>query len=199
MPQPTRKAGRANTKGNRTESADAVQMLEQDHRAVERLFDDFASGEANGKERVAEQIFRELEVHATLEEEIFYPALRKHADQGELGELEQGETDIKDQEEIVEEEEDDEADETTEEVGEDVIDAAYEDHQEVKDLIGTLRGRTPHDPEFESGMAELRELITNHVAEEEDVLFAEAKLKLDTALIGRQLQERKQALAHSRM
>ncbi|MGC3976692.1 MAG: hemerythrin domain-containing protein [Nitrospira sp.] len=194
MPQPAKNAGRTNKKGTATASADAVQMLEQDHRAVERLFSEFDSGDAKRKQAIAHQIFKELEVHGTIEEEIFYPALRKQADLGELGDLEQGESDIAGQE-GVDEEEDDEDDETAEEVGEDVLDSAYEDHQAVKDLIGTLRGRTAQDPDFESGMAELRELVTNHVAEEEEVLFAEAKLKLDTAMVGRQMQERKQALA----
>ena len=33
-----------------------------------------------------------------------------------------------------------------------------------------------------------------HIAEEEEVLFAEARLRLDTQMIGRQMQERKQEL-----
>jgi hemerythrin superfamily protein len=52
-----------------------VDMLQEDHDRVKRLFARFR--EAGRKERsaVAEQIFGELERHAGLEEEIFYPAV----------------------------------------------------------------------------------------------------------------------------
>jgi hemerythrin superfamily protein len=54
---------------------DAVALLKQDHRTVEELFEKFekASGEGR-KQRLAEEICLELSVHATIEEEIFYPA-----------------------------------------------------------------------------------------------------------------------------
>jgi hypothetical protein len=54
---------------------DAIALLKQDHRTVEDLFEQFekASGEGR-KEKLAQQICLELSVHATIEEEIFYPA-----------------------------------------------------------------------------------------------------------------------------
>ncbi len=54
---------------------DAIALLKQDHRTVEELFAQFekASGEGR-KQKLAEQICLELSVHATIEEEIFYPA-----------------------------------------------------------------------------------------------------------------------------
>ena len=54
---------------------DAVALLKEDHRKVEGLFADYekASG-AGRKQKIAEQICLELTVHATIEEEIFYPA-----------------------------------------------------------------------------------------------------------------------------
>ena len=54
---------------------DAVALLKADHRTVEDLFSKFekASGDRRKKE-IAEQICAELSVHATIEEEIFYPA-----------------------------------------------------------------------------------------------------------------------------
>ena len=54
---------------------DAIALLKQDHRTVEELFEAFekASGEGR-KQKLAEQICLELSVHATIEEEIFYPA-----------------------------------------------------------------------------------------------------------------------------
>ena len=54
---------------------DAVALLKQDHRTVEELFEAFekASGEGR-KQKIAQEICLELSVHATIEEEIFYPA-----------------------------------------------------------------------------------------------------------------------------
>ena len=200
-----RQSQKGTTPSNRTKeplSADAVQMLEQDHRAVEKLFQEFTSAGQGRKQEVSQLIFKELDVHSTLEEEIFYPALRSRGDLEELGELEQGDsaidgTEVLDQDDLDDDEDDEEDDETTEEMGEDVIDSVYEDHQAVKELIERLRSFSSESPEFESGMEELKELVTDHVTEEEEVLFAEAKLRLDTKLIGRQMQERKQELLES--
>ena len=66
---------------------DATQLLTADHRKVEGLFADFeqASG-ASAKRKLVEQICNELKVHATIEEEIFYPALRGKIDDALLDE-----------------------------------------------------------------------------------------------------------------
>ncbi len=54
---------------------DAVALLKQDHRTVEDLFAQFEKASGDGrKEKIAKQICLELSVHATIEEEIFYPA-----------------------------------------------------------------------------------------------------------------------------
>ena len=61
---------------------DAIALLKQDHRTVEELFAQFekASGEGR-KQKLAEQICLELSVHATIEEEIFYPACEGKVDE----------------------------------------------------------------------------------------------------------------------
>ena len=58
-----------------SQSQDAIAVLKDDHRTVEELFEQFekASGEGR-KQKLAQQICLELSVHATIEEEIFYPA-----------------------------------------------------------------------------------------------------------------------------
>jgi len=203
MPRQTQQATASGKRAKQPLSTDAVQMLEQDHRAVERLFDEFSSGDQARKEEIAQQIFQELDLHATIEQEVFYPALRSQADLGELGQLEQGDSEIGgantlDQNNFDEDEEEgDDDEETNEEVGEDVIASAYEDHQAVKELIARLRSLSPESPDFQPGMMELKELVTDHVAEEEEVLFAEAKLKIDTKALGSEMQERKQELLKS--
>ncbi|MDQ7247591.1 hemerythrin domain-containing protein [Dongia sedimenti] len=54
---------------------DAVALLKADHRKVEDLFEKFESAKGpSAKQKLVEQICTELTVHATIEEEIFYPA-----------------------------------------------------------------------------------------------------------------------------
>jgi hypothetical protein len=54
---------------------DAVALLKDDHRKVEELFAQFEKASGDGrKEALAAEICLELSVHATIEEEIFYPA-----------------------------------------------------------------------------------------------------------------------------
>ena len=58
-----------------SKAKDAVALLKEDHRTVEDLFAQFekASG-TDRKRKLAERICAELSIHATIEEEIFYPA-----------------------------------------------------------------------------------------------------------------------------
>ena len=63
---------------------DACDLLDADHRAVKKMFKEFeeltqsrAKGAAQKKLDLARQICQELTVHAQIEEEIFYPALRE--------------------------------------------------------------------------------------------------------------------------
>lgn len=56
--------------------ADAIALLEQDHREAEAFFTQFEEDE-EGKGELARKICLALTVHATLEEAIFYPAARE--------------------------------------------------------------------------------------------------------------------------
>jgi len=59
---------------------DAIALLRNDHRAVERLFKEFekAGPKAHQTRRhVADRIVKELSVHAVIEEQVFYPAVRE--------------------------------------------------------------------------------------------------------------------------
>lgn len=58
-----------------SKSQDAIALLKEDHRAVEKLFKDFEAAKGEGrKEKLARQICLELTVHTMIEEQIFYPA-----------------------------------------------------------------------------------------------------------------------------
>jgi hemerythrin superfamily protein len=65
-----------------SKSHDAIALLRDDHRKVEKLFKDFDSAAGDGrKERLAREIGLELSVHSAIEEEIFYPACEGKVDE----------------------------------------------------------------------------------------------------------------------
>lgn len=71
----------------RSKSHDAITLLKDDHRAVEKLFKEFEGASGEGKKRkLAHQICLELTVHSELEETIFYPACEGIVDEDELKE-----------------------------------------------------------------------------------------------------------------
>src|SRR5215211_7697917 len=57
---------------------DAMSLLKTDHRKVKNLFARYESaGSFRTKQLIAAQVFTELELHAHLEEHVFYPAYEK--------------------------------------------------------------------------------------------------------------------------
>ncbi len=63
-------------------SADAIALLKSDHRNVEGLFERYEkSKNKNVKWKLAHEICLELSVHTTIEEELFYPAIRDTVDE----------------------------------------------------------------------------------------------------------------------
>ena len=70
-----------------SKSEDAITLLKEDHREVEKLFKEFESAKGDSrKQKLAHQICLELSVHAELEETIFYPACEGTVDEDELKE-----------------------------------------------------------------------------------------------------------------
>ena len=62
---------------------DALQLLRDDNRHVKDLFKQFEDADdSRTKGRLVAEALTALEIHAKLEEEIFYPAVRKEADAG---------------------------------------------------------------------------------------------------------------------
>lgn len=81
---------------------DALALLTKDHRDVKKLFNayqDLADEDAPSEQRlaIAQEICEALTLHATVEEEVFYPALRKAtaAANDELDEAEVEHTSVK--------------------------------------------------------------------------------------------------------
>ena len=70
------------TKPSKSAAPDAIELLTTDHKEVKTLFKQYdqlveSDGSDDEKQALAEQICQMLTVHATLEEEVFYPAARE--------------------------------------------------------------------------------------------------------------------------
>jgi len=167
----------------------AVDMLKKDHEDVTQLFEQFERVAATDRQPIANQIFSALDIHATLEEEIFYPAVREQVDFDEVMEEEELEGGGTATEEVEIEEEADESD--------DIIAVSYQEHQMVKDLIKQLKAMDPQSNDYKERFAELMEAVLDHAAEEEELIFPAARLKLDLNALGNEMQQRRIALASS--
>lgn len=75
-------AGRA---AGRKESAalNAVDLIKADHERMTSLYQDYETAGGDDKQWLAEKLLTELDIHLKLEEEIFYPAVRRKVDQEE--------------------------------------------------------------------------------------------------------------------
>jgi hemerythrin superfamily protein len=116
------------------DSVDAIELLKEDHKMVKKLFKSFeetSKSEQEEKRTIVERITSALEVHATIEEEIFYPAVKKAR-----------------------------AQETKDEVLE-----AYEEHQQIKAMLGALKGLSPDDESYDMKVKVLKEDVEHHVKE----------------------------------
>jgi hemerythrin-like domain-containing protein len=147
--------------------ADACTLLDNDHKAVKKMFKAYeelahsrAHDAAEKKLALAHEICQELTVHATIEEEIFYPALR------------------------------DALKET------DVLAEAEVEHAGAKDLIAQLEGMDQADEMFDAKVKVLGEYIDHHVKEERSQIFPKARAAsgLDLVAMREELQSRKEAL-----
>ena len=142
----------------------AVDLLEADHKLVESMFLEYdalceegASDEV--RQTLAERICREIAIHAQIEEEIFYPAVREALDDDEL------------------------------------IEEALEQHAEAKELIGYIRAMEPSSYDYDATVKALAEAIDEHVLEEREEIFAQAKfVPLDLRALATALQLRKKQL-----
>ena len=76
------------TRKDENEEQDAIEMLIADHKTVKKLFVNFEIhkdyGDDKDKSAIVKQICDALKVHTTLEEEIFYPAVRNAIQDSDL-------------------------------------------------------------------------------------------------------------------
>jgi hemerythrin-like domain-containing protein len=73
--------------GRKSAPKDALALLRADHEMVSELVEKYERGknrnDSDKKEELAQQICEELTIHAQIEEEIFYPALREASEEAE--------------------------------------------------------------------------------------------------------------------
>ena len=151
----------AETSGGR----DAIELLTEDHRTVDELFEDYEAIKEDGsdedKEALVERICAALEAHATVEEEIFYPAARGALD-------------------------DDDGD---------MLDEAEVEHEHIKMLVEELGSMTAGENLYDAKVKVLAEYVKHHVGEEEGEIFPAIRdTDLDLDALGAEMRERKEQL-----
>ena len=73
------------TKSQEAGASSVTDMLRKDHKKVKGLFEEFEhADDAKTKQWIVETALMELGVHATLEEELIYPAIRPEIDNDDL-------------------------------------------------------------------------------------------------------------------
>lgn len=123
---------------------DAVDLLDADHKAVKQMFIDYAamcedSAPVDRKRALAQRICQALTIHSQIEEEIFYPQVRKA-------------------------------------IGDDaVMDEALHEHAEAKHVIARIGAMKATDAAYDSVVKQLGKLIDQHVLEEREQIFLQAR------------------------
>lgn len=151
---------------SKTDQQNAIDMLLEDHKKVQKLFKDFEKLDREDTEACQEVVSTactELKVHSMIEKELFYPAVRDQ----------------------VEKEED-----------EDLLNEAEVEHQTVDQLVETLEGMDPGDAMYAAHFTVLAEYVKHHVQEEEKEMFPRVKKmkSLDLDALGEEMKNRKQEL-----
>jgi hemerythrin-like domain-containing protein len=68
---------RSTQSGSIDSPRDAIALLKQDHRTVSALFEEFEKADDEEQSAIAQRVCQLLTVHATIEEEILYPAAKQ--------------------------------------------------------------------------------------------------------------------------
>ncbi len=150
-----------------------IDLLKSDHDKVKGLFKSFESAKKSDsggeKQQIVEQICQELDVHAEVEEELFYPAVERSAQKGEADEK-----------------------------AESTVKESYEEHSLMKTVVAELKGGSARgDGDFDAKVKVLKDLVLHHVDEEEGTLMPRAKKLLSSEELdelGTQVESRKQEL-----
>ena len=154
-------------KGQTGETRDAIDLLMDDHRRVDKLFNDFQTvdrDDADAVQELVEIACMELQIHSILEEEIFYPAVRAQF-----------------------------ADDDRE--NQDLLNEAEVEHETVDDIVAKLQELEPDDAMYAAYFKVLTEYVKQHVKEEEANLFPAVKrMQIDLQQLGEDMRLRREEL-----
>jgi hemerythrin superfamily protein len=154
-------------KGQTVETRDAIDLLMDDHKRVDKLFTDFESvdrDDADAVQELVEIACMELQIHSILEEEIFYPAVRAQVA-------------------------DDERDK------QDMLNEAEVEHEMVDELIAKLQELEPDDAMYAACFAVLSRYVKHHVRDEETGLFPQVRgMTLDLQQLADDMRLRREEL-----
>jgi hypothetical protein len=161
-----RPAAERNTPDPRRNPVDPVQLLKDDHRKVQQLFQLFEKRAEEDpapeqlKNMVTECIV-ELQIHEMIEEELFYPAMRQGKEETE-----------------------------------DIMDEAEEEHHVVDLLIDELLKARQVDGRYIAKFIVMAENVRHHIQEEENEMLPKARDLLGTRYeaLGDQMMRRKEEL-----
>jgi hemerythrin superfamily protein len=150
-----------------SESRDAIDLLTDDHKRVQKLFEDFDDVDREDTEAVQELVetaCMELQLHSMLEEEIFYPAVRARVNDATAA-------------------------------THDLLNEAEVEHETVDDLVAKLQELEPDDAMYAAYFNVLAKLVKQHVSEEENDLFPDVrKMDLDLQQLGEDMHTRREEL-----
>lgn len=142
----------------------ATNMIRLDHTHVMSTYHQYKpSAPSRVKKGLVNTICTALEIHAQLEEEIFYPEMRK----------------------VCEDER---------------ITKSFDEHTEMKRLIGLLRSMEPEARDYDETLSALMRDVMHHVADEETILLPAAEKLLADRLgeLGAQMTKRRLQLVGPR-
>jgi hemerythrin-like domain-containing protein len=139
--------------------SDAISLLKSDHETVKRLFERFEKADSpSAMQKAIDDAIHALKIHATIEEEIFYPAIR-------------------------------------EDVGEELVDQAREEHHIARVLIAELDALTDDKNLRNAKFKVLVKGIKQHIKEEEGEIFPDAaRIDLDFNELAGRIMQRKDEL-----
>jgi len=145
--------------------ADAVEMMEHEHSAIEALFQNYGDAVLRGepadrRQVLAEEICMALTIHMRLENEMFYPVLRDQLQpQGEL--FEDGEA----------------------------------EHGLARELVAQILRMAPEHPSYDAQVKTLAEWALQHMREEVEQLFPALRTAgINLGLLAERVQERRREL-----
>ena len=148
--------------------SDAIALLMEDHKRLQKLFKDFDGTPQDDAETLSELVetaCMEVQIHAILEEELFYSAVRAHLP------------------------EDDEEHQN-------LLNQAEVEHESVDELVAKLQELEPDDPMYAAYFKVLAEYVKSHIRKEEKDLFPAARKmqELDLQRLAEDMRARRDQL-----